>query len=343
MAAHQRPGNSEFYRYRNALSSALMKHRHFHLLEKLQVQLAAVAALLVVYFGLWPVLRPSDPNDPVVFVATESAGLASMFAAAMWGLAALCALVTITARPEGGLLAALVGLGGMSLRSAGMRPLLWTGNGSLRGLYGQLLAELALLLVLGAVAIIAVAVVRWVVGRLHPKWLWRDPLPNAAADEGGGTLRERLGRVLGGRAWPSGARGKPGNAARTAQFLAAATGLSLVFVVLLLRSPDRGQILFALFAGFALGFLIAHQFVPAALPLIAWVVPLIVGAGFYVLAVVQVGAVPPEKWMTVPAYARVLPVDWLTAGGGGALLGYLISSRIHEARHIEEQEQAGAE
>jgi hypothetical protein len=342
-----------------------MKHRHLHLLEKIQVQLAAVAALLVVYFGLWPVLRPNDPNDPVVFVATGSAGLASLFAAALWGLAALCALVTITARAEGAFMAALIGLGGMSLRSAGVRPLLWAGDGSLRGLYGLFVLETGLLLVIGAGGLIAAGVVRCALATIRPEWLWRSPLEGISEDKRRGLvdkarrgLRERFVKFLAGAilgnllidrlrdqaaAGPAGRRTRRSALVGAAQCLGAAMALAVVLLVLLLRSPDRGQIIFAVFASFALGFLIAHQFLPAALPLVAWVVPLIVGAGFYVLAAVQVGAVPPEKWMTVPAYARVLPVDWLTAGGGGALLGYLISSRIHEARHLDEQEAAAAE
>ena len=42
-------------------------------------------------------------------------------------------------------------------------------------------------------------------------------------------------------------------------------------------------------------------------------------------------------------YARVLPIDWLTFGIGGGLLGHWLSSRMHEAKHIEEKEALAAE
>ena len=41
----------------------------------------------------------------------------------------------------------------------------------------------------------------------------------------------------------------------------------------------------------------------------------------------------------VPLYARALPLDWLTAGSAGALLGYWLSARVHELKLLEKLQE----
>jgi hypothetical protein len=41
----------------------------------------------------------------------------------------------------------------------------------------------------------------------------------------------------------------------------------------------------------------------------------------------------------VQPYAYALPIDWMTVGEGGALLGYWVSQRIHEIRHFEKAQK----
>ena len=104
-------------------------------------------------------------------------------------------------------------------------------------------------------------------------------------------------------------------------------------VPLLMRSPDRGQIIFALLASFTVGSLLAHWAFPSRCAGLAWVVPIVVGIGYCVFGAVR--AVEGE-WMEVASQAQALPIDWITAGGGGAVLGYWISERVQEAGLIEE-------
>jgi hypothetical protein len=357
-----------------------MDHRRLHLLEKVQVQLAAVAALVVVYFLLWPLLRPSDPHSPVAFVPTGSYGDAAMFAAAVWVLAGACALMTISARPEGALLASLIGAGGMSLRSAAVRPLLWRDLGSL---HGQFIADMLILLAVVLVALAVVALVRWAISWVRPQWLWRSPIAGLTEDErkgraeaardGGG--RRAFLRVLasvfapglarsGGLGGPgrdvSGSGTSPARRKASASKLclsslgcaALAAVIAVAVVLLLMRSAQRGQILFAVFVGFFLALFVSHQAFPTSLTPVAWAVPMLVGIGFYVLAAFTVGGpassysggggAGPGAWADVPFYAQVLPVDWLTAGAGGGLLGYWLSCRVQELRHIEGRELGSA-
>jgi hypothetical protein len=311
-----------------------------------------------------------------------------MFAAAVWVLAGACALVTISARPEGALLASLIGAGGMSLRSAAVRPLLWRDLGSL---HGQFIADMLILVAVVLVALVVVALVRWAIGWVRPRWLWRSPIAGLTEDErkgpagaakgdgdssasrvparqavtGGDAPRAFL-RVLASVFAPglarSGALGGPGrdvsdpgtSAARRKAPVrklclaglgcaALAAVIAVAVILLLMRSAQRGQILFAVFVGSFVALFLSHQAFPTSLTPVAWAVPMLVGIGFYVLAAFAVGgpgasyggAAGPGAWADVPFYAQVLPVDWLTGGGGGGLLGYWLSCRVQELRHIE--------
>ncbi|MFW6133186.1 MAG: hypothetical protein ACOC8F_04760 [Planctomycetota bacterium] len=321
-----------------------LTHRHLHLLEKVQVQLAAVAAVALVYFALWPVLRPSDPCDPLVLVAGGTLRSTAVFAGVLWFLAAACAVVTVSARPEGALMAGVLGAGGASLRSAQMRGLLWTWDGPLAGVFPWLIAELALLAALLLVAAGIVDVVRRLIAIVRPGWVRRTaPVLSGR----GGDDRPAPATLLG----LFGPRGDGGDAARTrtarataARSLAAAgaaLAVGVVLVLLLLRSPDRGQILFALVAAFLLAALAAHQAFPTVRSVVILCVPIVAGAGFYLLSGVQ-SPDQPEAWKLLPHYARILPADWLTGGCGGALIGYWMSERINEMRHLEQRREGSA-
>ena len=58
----------------------------------------------------------------------------------------------------------------------------------------------------------------------------------------------------------------------------------------------------------------------------------------YTLAAAAAGS-QPDAWARVNDYSRALPVDWLTAGSGGAVLGYWISERLHEMKYIERHQE----
>ena len=86
-----------------------MNPRFRHLLEKIQVQLTAAAAAVLACLVGWPFIRPWDPHGALAFVPEGQWLRLLIFAAEIWVLAAGCAVLTISARPEGALLTALVG------------------------------------------------------------------------------------------------------------------------------------------------------------------------------------------------------------------------------------------
>ncbi|HAU38095.1 MAG TPA: hypothetical protein DCX07_10325 [Phycisphaerales bacterium] len=335
-----------------------MDHSRFHWLEKLQVQLATAAALIVVYFTVWPLVRPWDPHGPVTFLAGGGYAQLAAFAAVVWALAAACAVLTTRARPEGSLLAAVVGAGGISLRSPQVRSLLWREGDHLRVLFAQFLVEVLLLAAVLVGAIVIVSVVRIVVARVRPQWMWRSPLSRRKADRGASpgqslleafpvlrlflvapTLREGQKDAAG--ALPRGGRDRRAlNLPRLGLTLLVNEVLAIALILMLLRSGERGQILFALFAAFAVSAFAAQQLYPTRLGIAVWACPMLTALLFYAYGAFTSIDSSPNAWSDVPYFLRALPVDWLTAGVGGALAGSWGSVRVHEFRHLSGQDAA---
>lgn len=315
-----------------------MSHRHVYVLEKFQIQLATAAAVAVVYVLAWPVVCPLDPQGPLTFLPTGNlAGLAAL-AGIVLLLAAAAAVLTAYARPAGALVVAFLGASGVSLRSPSIRTLLWRADQHMPGVYAQLLAEMAILGLLLAAAAAVVFGLRWLIGAINPRWLWPDPAARAGFCHEGPQ----------GKA-PAGKGATAAKAAGTAQrsvllqavlcFVAGAA-FAAVLLLALLRSGDRGQVLFAVFAGSLLAVLLAQQLFPSRYSVTAWAMPVVVAMGFYVLAALTAGT-SEQAWMRVPHYGNILPVDWLTAGVGGAAGGFWVAARLREVRHLEEQTERG--
>jgi hypothetical protein len=94
--------------------------------------------------------------------------------------------------------------------------------------------------------------------------------------------------------------------------------------------------LFALFAGCFLGVFIGQKVVPTRMNLTAWTVPVALGVGLYLLAAISAVRTGQGAWIEVRLYAQALPIDWMTAGLGGAMLGHWEDLRMREARYIED-------
>ena len=330
-----------------------MNVERFRLLEKVAVQLTTVAALMVVYVLLWPALQPVDPLGPVVFLPDGNYAQMAVFVASLWALAAACAVTTILARPQGALLAALIGAGAISLRSSKIHALLWIWQGELGGLYCRFILELLLFAAAVVVAALIVALVRGVLVRAAPKWFWTDPLAGLADEQRAGVGHARAGwswlEIFGGssatwrlvlsfgKSTSATVKRRWGREAlvRSLACLLLSLAISILALMILLRSTERGQLLLGLLVSFIAAVLIAHQVFPTPLAIVAWVAPLLAGILFYALAAVSSMSRAPQAWAELAEYAHTLPIDWLTAGCGGGLIGYWISSRIHEMQHLQ--------
>ncbi len=344
-----------------------MKHKHHHWLEKMQVEFAGGAALAVTFFIVGPMRGWWDPQWPTTFVTTGSFGTLAGFALLVWALAVACAALTVSARPEGALFATLVGAAGVSMHSAPIRVLFWSRQDSLTGVFLQLIGELVVLFVIVVGAVYIIYQIRALAVRVCPNWMWRGRIIGLSDDTrvtSGKPAREQ--HPLASSSWTAwffapirvsfldqmrtsdmsvispGQQARDGKAALrcTVYCLAAIVLYSSILLMLLMRSTHRGQIIFALFASFLLATLIAHQQFATRFSVVSWASALFTGVLFYMLAIASSGRMGPNVWIKLQLFARALPIDWMTAGGAGGVLGYWISERIHELRHIENHDES---
>jgi hypothetical protein len=300
-----------------------MSHQQFHVFEKIQVQLITLAAIIVAAVVFWPAIKPSDTEAPVDFLAMGNFTQAAAFAGLIVILAAACGAATANVRPQAAMLATLIGAAGISLQSHSIRALLWLKEDSFGSLFASLLGELWLLAAVMLVAALAAWLARRLIAKTAPGLSWRNPLPDPSKDT------QQAGKKLTPKVWQA-----------AIPCLAATVAIGALLLLVLLQSSQRGQVIFAVLVSFSLAALIAHQLYPVPLSLIPMAAPIILGSAFYILAATAVQGASHGAWMTVPLYANVLPIDWITLGCGGVMIGFWISSRIHENRYLEQQEEA---
>lgn len=322
-------------------------------LEKFEVQATAVAGLALVYFALASLIRPTDPALPTVFLAGRLWGQLAVLAGLVAVLSAAAAVATLSVRPAGALAAALLAVGGLSLRSCPAVALLQYHTDELAGLMILLLLETLLLTAWLALAVAVVLAVRAAGARLLPAAMWQPPLAGLTDNE-----RTRLAQLMELRAdtpielflpasGPFGARLVTENGTKRpvanwagrrralqAACLLLAAAATLVVVLILGQSSLRGQVLAAVFFGGMLGMLLANYVLPAELGPLAAAPPMVLALLLYALALAGVSR-GPLAWANLPVYATALPLDWLTAGAGGSLFGYWTSQRLHEAQMLE--------
>ncbi len=313
-----------------------MDHHRILRIEKIQVQIVAVAALLVGYFFLAPALWTWDAEGPITFVPLAGYSRLVVFAISVSLIAAVAGVLTVKVRPQGALLAVLVGAGGVSLHSPEIRSLLWMRHDSLPGLFAGFAVETFLLLLLLVGIELLVSLARGLVRKFRHDWLWRSPLDGITVADKNGLFDRDANFFLNLPAL----RGD-----RKARRVLVQCGLCLIVTMVVAvaamlcfaRSADRGQILFALLISFLLAQLIAHWVFPVPYSIVAWSSPMLVGIGSFCVTAATLADGRPQAWADIPMIARALPIDWMTAGGGGALMGFWISSRVRELRHMEKK------
>lgn len=332
-----------------------MTHAHRHLREKIQVQAAALLGLLLAWFVLWPAVKPADPLGALSFLPGGDYGRLGVFALCTWGLALICGLLTLSARFEGAMLAMLVGVAAFSCRSDPMQNLLWRWPGDYGHVYAALAGESLLMLGILLVAVILVAVIRRFAGEFWPEWSWKDPLANrehveqaVASDKSSQWLQRYVpGLTLITLLSPFGRRLGRKSAGALGACILLEMALALVLLVMTFRSGlFRGQVIFALAASFFVSTLVAHQVFATRFSLPCWAAPLLTAVVVYMLGVHSWDKAEPGWLFSMMLDSKgqlplrgALPADWLSAGVGGAVLGFWLSGRIHEARAAEKEKE----
>jgi hypothetical protein len=299
-----------------------MSPRQSHWLEKFTVQVAVVASLAAGYFWLSPMVRGGDGQVATAFLPVGGLDRAAVFAGGLLVLAAACGLLTATSRPCGTILAIAFGAGAVALRSPEFRTLLWLRQDRITGLYHLLIVETLLLAVALGAAVLLSGWVRAMVARAIPQLIWRPAAGKASSRSPGGAPLTGLG---------------PWGRSLVSAGLALLVGL--VALAVLLQSSRRGQVLFALVTSFAVGVWVAQRVLPAPHVETYLLAPLVTAVVLYALASVAPYGARPDAWDTVPLQARVLPLDWLTAGCGGAMLGCWIGQRMNESKLLDQLDE----
>ncbi|MFP4356756.1 MAG: hypothetical protein ACLFUJ_16725 [Phycisphaerae bacterium] len=331
-----------------------MDHQKRHLFEKFQVQFGVGLLGLAVYVGLWPMVAPPDSMAPLSLLSVSGLGAALIVAACFCLLGFLAGALTIHLRPSAGPMTALLAMGALSLRSEKINVLLWRNGPGGGGTFLPLVGELIFLLGVVLLAFQAAAAGRALLARTRPGWLWKSPLDCLSADVESdsqslsGWLPRVYALLTGSPLWqsPPRARTVEDPDGRSKAGLWAQLGLALLttliasqlFQFILARSDQRGQILFAIGAGFFLAVLIGNLMFPTRMFAAFALLPILVGMGHYLHATTAV-VHTFGGWAQLPISARALPIDWATLGSGGALAGFWVSSRIREAKWFEKQQE----
>ena len=283
-------------------------------MEKLQVQVAAVAALALGWFAAWPLLKPWDGENALVFLPGGDIGRLLGFAACVWVIAAVSAALTLSARASAAMLATLFGASALALRSGSMATLLQQTDNGLKGVFSLLAIETIVLAGVLIGAMVVVALVRAAAKNVVPDWRWPDD-----ADPRKGK-KKRTGR------WSS-------SAANIAACMIIELAIAIMILTITFKSIESGQVAFSLAMSFFVAALIAHHMFPVEKSWAYWIPPLVVGAAVLSLGGIVVRGGGPE-WHQAVIVAKglplraALPIHWLALGCGGAMLGLWVAQRM---------------
>jgi hypothetical protein len=232
-----------------------------------------------------------------------------------------------------------------------MRVLLWSHQDKLGLLFAKLIGEVLLLALLAVCAGLIISLVHWMMSRLNPKWAWRDRTASLTDKQHGDGHRSEaraplpsLLRALIAAARPAAARKTDRRLAtqvllRAVYCVGLGTPIAIALTLVVMQSANRGQIIFALLGSLFVAAFLAYQTFPVASSLPAMAMMVLSAVAIYALAGAMSISGTHGAWMNVEFFAQALPVDWLAAAGGGAVLGYWVSSRAGEARHWREIEE----
>ncbi len=323
-----------------------MHYRRRFWLEKVTVQVALVVAVGLLAVCLGAVVRCHDPAEGVSFLLDGNLMGLAVAAAAIWAIAALAGLVLTHVRPAGAMLVVAAGGAGICLRSPWARPWLWSQAGNYSRMFGVWLIELLVLTFILIVAGVIMDALRRVAATRLGWQLWSDPGKDDAEDAdqpANGHSNHPYLNILGGAGEvladvrQNGQAGKK----RLLQIIAGTAlmvAISITLMLVFLKSPLRGQVLFAVVASTGLAAYIVQHLIAVRLALAVLLVPLLTGIAFYALAISSApGGEGVLAWVDVKLYAQVLPIDWVFAGSTGTMLGCWLGHRMFEAGYMDKQ------
>jgi hypothetical protein len=296
----------------------------------------AIAAAIFLTVG-WMVVRPPVGAEGISLV--EHSGAVGAVVLLVLGAIATAVATPICKldSPHAGMWCAFLGLGGLAIRGGNIGELLRKAQmaGEMREFYRGLAAECVYWIVIVAGCDI--------VGRL----VWNKFCVNHWWLSRGGVDVDVLhkGKNIG-----AGLPGKKTDASIKSMLIESAiafaiTGAVAYFLMpVFLQSQAKGQVLFGAFVIFGFGAFLARLFSPAADPLAYWIaIPAAAAVGYWMSAkniaianpsmLVDAKAIAPDARIypaiSVTAAGRALPIDFVSGGVAGAIMGYYIALRVH--------------
>ncbi|MDD4890708.1 MAG: hypothetical protein PHU85_12355 [Phycisphaerae bacterium] len=319
----------------------------WNLIVKLKLLVVlGIALALAASVGYWSMLR-LDPRGPFILAKLAHPSMAVMLMIGMIGLTAIIGALWLL-RDLPGVAWLIIGAGwlGLALRSWPIdNELMFLSNEQLHRFYARLLAETGLYFAISGIVALLAAWAATMMPKAKPMDRHTVSLDETESPAPGRKPADRTGPLP-----------VPPDELITLLTHVAATGIVATLVYLLLlngtTTPDRpagpilrGQILFALAAGFFLGSLAAHQVFPTRSP---WgIVPSVpaTAAAFYLFTIFApaVDSVTREPAYLAPTrFGEVLPIDFMGLALPAAIIAYLISYRMTEARRENARRAAEA-
>ncbi|HNX26033.1 MAG TPA: hypothetical protein PKK48_01350 [Phycisphaerae bacterium] len=336
-----------------------MTRNKYLLAEKIVVYGAAAAMAAVIYFAFAPLILPVDPTGPIAPLLTGEFGYEILLVSVLLAAGLAFAAGGVLVRPGSFSLVLLAGMAGVSMKSGMFRVVLWQ-KGTDLGIWVCMLAELLILAAAMLIVDFAASLFRRrairrggftaLSARLSDEqlaslaedklilperqMLWsRDVLPNMAVEN---HFLSLLLLLCGLNRFKSSHRTLAVMALKNAAgFTVVGMAVGLVAAYVLAGSVARGQLVFAAFGAFWLAAEAGYYLYPVPDSFPAWLLPVMVGAAYYVIAMFTSSDLNPDQWTKLKNVFQILPVDWIFAGGAGAMFSLWSSDRSKEVRIIE--------
>lgn len=301
---------------------------HVRFVDKLRIVAAcAVAVWLMRYVG-WYVIAPADPEMGLTFVLNEQPPAGAWIGVLLLSLVCSVLGTAISGKrlPEAGMLVGCVGLAALAARAGTMQEVLAYHAGTEEASRQRLM----LLMMVDTALWAAILLVNWLAVTAAYRWLWRAPfhypLTNASTSDKPS----------------SGSAGtRPGWLATGATVIAALFLMNTAFGRTAVTPILRGQVFAALVLGFWVIVIGVRYFV--AIHDSRWyaVAPLLVALGAYALGYFNTDLSWTEQsyqeLATTPPHmlVRALPVEYLTLGLAGTIMGFWSGEKIEEVAELE--------
>jgi hypothetical protein len=306
---------------------------HVRFVDKLRIVAGCAVAVWLMRTVGWYVISPADSEMGLTFLLNDQPLISAWIGILLLSLVSSVLGTVISGRrlPEAGMLVGCVGLAALVARGGTMQDVLAYHAGTDEASRQKLM----LLMMVDTGLWAAILVANWLAVTAAFRWLWKAPFHF---------------QLTGGQSSAKPSDGKAPDTAEHARAGWLASGATAIAALFLMytafgRQAEapvlRGQIFGALFLGFWVIVMAVRYFV--AIHDSRWyaAAPLLVALAAFALGYFNADmswALPPFRELaSTPPHmlARALPVEYLTVGLAGAIMGFWSGEKIEEVADLE--------